>query len=155
MNISLQAHPETDAQDKDADVFFMLAEALKPIAPHESLRARVLANASERPKHLLQAEEGEFVRVLSGVYVKQLRADAETETGLWRLEPGAIIPDHGHRHEEECLVVSGSISYAGRTLVGGDFLGAAKNEHQGVITTATGAVLLIRGELRGNHAAAC
>lgn len=128
--------------------FFSLAQALKPIKASDSLRSRVLANASARPKHLLQAEEGQFVRVLSGVYVKQLRADEQTETGLWRLEPGAIIPAHGHKHEEECLVISGTINYAGRTLSSGDFLGAAKDEHQGVITTATGALLLIRGELR-------
>ena len=118
------------------------------------LRVRILANAVARPKHLLQAEEGEFVRVLAGVYVKQLRADAHTETGLWRLDPGAIIPAHGHKHEEECLVISGSICYAGRTLFSGDFLGAAKDEHQGAITSVNGAVLLIRGELRGNKAAA-
>ena len=138
-----------------ASIFVELAKALTPIAPHESLRMRVLTHATQRPKHLLQAEEGEFVRVLTGVYVKQLRADAQTETGLWQLEPGAIIPAHGHKCEEECLVVSGSISYAGRTLLSGDFLVAAKNEHQGVITTATGAMLLIRGELRRTHAAVC
>ena len=153
--LSAPRDSDADAAGKDSDVFLLLAQALIPSSPHESLRARVLADARERPKHLLQAEEGQFVRVLSGVYVKQLRADAETETGLWRLEPGAIIPAHGHRHEEECLVVSGSISYSGRTLVGGDFLGAAKNEHQGVITTSTGAVLLIRGELRGNSTVVC
>ena len=139
----------------DASIFVALAQALTPIAAHESLRSRILTHATARPMHLVQAEEGEFVQVLAGVYVKQLRADATTETGLWRLDPGAIIPAHGHHCEEECLVVSGSINYAGRTLVGGDFLGAAKDEHQDVITTSAGAMLLIRGELRGNHAAVC
>lgn len=152
-------------------IFVALAQALMPIAPGEPavvsasgdlsvvsasadlLRSRVLANARVRPKHLLQAEEGEFVRVLAGVYVKQLRADAYTETGLWRLEPGAVIPAHGHRQDEECLVVSGSICYAGRTLFIGDFLAAAKDEYQGEITSINGALLLIRGELRGNRAA--
>ena len=129
-------------------VFLGLAHALTPVKADDALRTRVLANATARPKHLLQTEEGEFVRVLTGVYVKQLRADGQTETGLWRLDPGAIIPAHGHKHEEECLVISGTISYAGRTLASGDFLGAAKDERQGAITTATGALLLIRGELR-------
>ncbi len=131
-----------------SNIFYGLAQALTPSAPSESLRTRVLTNASARPKHLLQAEEGEYVRVLAGVYVKQLRADAQTETGLWRLDPGAIIPAHGHKYEEECLVLSGSINYAGRTLVSGDFLGAADGEQQGAISSDTGATLLIRGELR-------
>ena len=135
------------------DIFIQLAEALTQIAANYELRARVLANVTARPKRLIHVEEGEFVRMLAGVYVKQLRADAQTETGLWRLEPGAIIPAHGHRHEEECLVVSGSIQYAGRTLFSGDFLGAAKGEHQGEITSVDGALLLIRSELRANNAA--
>lgn len=135
------------------DIFIQLAEALTPIAANDALRARVLANVTARPKRLIHVEEGEFVCMLAGVYVKQLRADAQTETGLWRLEPGAIIPAHGHRHEEECLVVSGSIQYAGRTLFSGDFLGAAKGEHQGEITSVDGALLLIRSELRANNAA--
>ena len=135
--------------------FIQLAEALTPIAANDSLRSRVLANATARPKHLIHIEEGQFFRVLAGVYVKQLRADAQTETGLWRLEPGAIIPAHGHKHEEECLVVSGSICYAGRTLFSGDFLGATKGEHQGEITSINGALLLIRSEPRANNAVAC
>ena len=146
---------EQNIKGSRASIFVELAQALTPIAPSESLRNRILTHATARPMHLLQAEEGEFVRVLAGVYVKQLRADATTETGLWRLDPGAIIPGHGHKCEEECLVVSGSIRYAGRTLISGDFLGAAVDEHQGVITTATGAMLLIRGELRGIHASVC
>ena len=134
-------------------LFIQLAQALTPIAANDSLRSRVLVNASARPKHLIHIEEGQFVCVLAGVYVKQLRKDAQTETGLWRLEPGAIIPAHGHKHEEECLVVSGSIEYAGRTLFSGDFLGAAKGDHQGEITSINGALLLIRSELRGNNVA--
>ncbi len=146
---------QAKSQVSGASIFVELAQALTPVTPSESLRSRILAHATARPMHLVQAEEGEFARVLAGVYVKQLRADALSETGLWRLEPGAIIPAHSHKCEEECLVVSGSINYAGRTLIGGDFLGAAKDEHQGVITTTTGAMLLIRGELRGNHASVC
>lgn len=134
-------------------LFIQLAQALTPIAANDSLRSRVLVNASARPKHLIHIEEGQFVCVLAGVYVKQLRKDAQTETGLWRLEPGAIIPAHGHKHEEECLVVSGSIEYAGRTLFSGDFLGAVKGDHQGEITSINGALLLIRSELRGNNVA--
>jgi quercetin dioxygenase-like cupin family protein len=65
-----------------------------------------------------------------------------------RLAPGAIIPAHSHAHEEECLVLSGSIQYAGRTLYTGDFLGAAIGEHQSAIISPEGAMLLIRSELR-------
>ncbi len=148
MNVSSDNNFMNQPNLGNGSVFISLAQALTPVKADDALRARVLVNATARPKHLLQTEEGEFVRVLAGVYVKQLRADGQTETGLWRLDPGALIPAHGHKHEEECLVVSGTISYAGRTLTSGDFLGAAKDERQGAITTDTGALLLIRGELR-------
>jgi anti-sigma factor ChrR (cupin superfamily) len=125
-----------------------LAGELTPHTPSENLRARVLAGISQRPTRLLQAEEGEFLPVLKGVAVKRLRADDDTETAIWRMDAGTTIPAHGHAHEEECLVLGGSIVYAGRTLATGDYLGAAAGEHQSEIFSATGALLLIRGELR-------
>jgi quercetin dioxygenase-like cupin family protein len=110
------------------------------------LRNRIMAQTHARPGNLVQAEEGEFVRVLQGVYVKRLRADALSETSLWRLAPGAVIPAHGHSHDEECVVLSGGIRYLGRDLTAGDYLGAQTGEHQSAITSPDGAMLLIRGE---------
>jgi anti-sigma factor ChrR (cupin superfamily) len=129
-------------------LFCALAGELTPQSPSENLRARVLASISQRPTRLLQAEEGEFLPILKGVAVKRLRADAHTETAIWRLDAGATIPAHGHAHEEECLVLGGTIQYAGRTLGTGDYLGAAVGEHQSEIFSPGGALLLIRGELR-------
>ena len=129
-------------------LFVALADALKPSAPSAGLRERVLSVASPRPERLVQAEEGTFEPFLLGISIKLLRRDASTETSLWKLEPNAVIPAHGHQHEEECFIVSGEIEYAGRKLVSGDYLLANAAERQSSIRSATGAVLLIRGELR-------
>jgi anti-sigma factor ChrR (cupin superfamily) len=125
-----------------------LAQALPPHHPSTGLRARVLAQATAKPEHLVLAEEGEFKRVLPGIAVKVLRFDATTETTLWRLDAGASIPAHNHAHEEECYIVQGHIDYAGRSLGAGDYLLAAHGEHQDVIRSPSGALLLIRSERR-------
>jgi anti-sigma factor ChrR (cupin superfamily) len=126
--------------------FVAFALSLEPVAPSANLRARVMEQLSPKPKHLVLREEGEFLPVLKGVAVKRLRLDETSETSLWRLDPGAAIPAHTHHLDEECLIVSGAVQYAGRTLVMGDYLGALKGEHQDVISTIDGALLLIRGE---------
>ncbi len=147
-NQTINTAASTNDRQNEA-ALLALGSALTPIPASANLRARVMANAAApRPLHLVQAEEGEFVRVLSGVYVKRLRFDAHTESGLWRLAPGAVIPAHSHAHEEECLVLSGSIQYVGRTLHTGDFLGAAMGDYQSEISSPEGAMLLIRSELR-------
>jgi anti-sigma factor ChrR (cupin superfamily) len=125
-----------------------LAQTLPPHAPSAELRTRVLAQTSARPEHLVLAEEGEFKRVVQGIAVKVLRFDATTETTLWRLDAGASIPAHNHAHEEECYIVQGQIEYAGRRLGAGDYLLAANGEHQDVIHSPSGALLLIRSERR-------
>ena len=129
--------------------FALLASELTPAqSVSAGLRERVMSSLMPRPSLLVQAEEGEYVQVLKGVAVKRLRADAHTETALWRLDAGAKIPAHGHAHEEECLVVSGTIQYMGRNLNAGDYLGAAAGDRQSEIFSPSGALLLIRGELR-------
>jgi anti-sigma factor ChrR (cupin superfamily) len=126
--------------------FLAMAQALTPISTSAELRQRVMNPLSPRPPHLIQREEGEFIALFSGVAIKRLRMDEQTETSLWRLDPGAAIPGHKHHADEECLIVSGSIEYAGRTLQAGDYLGALKDERQETITSIHGALLLIRGE---------
>jgi anti-sigma factor ChrR (cupin superfamily) len=132
-------------ENKDA-LFVALALSLEPIAPSANLRTRVLDQLKPRPKHLVLREEGEFLPVLKGIAVKRLRMDETSETSLWKLDPGATIPAHTHHLDEECLVLSGTIEYAGRSLGTGDYLGALKGEYQDVITSSQGALLLIRGE---------
>jgi anti-sigma factor ChrR (cupin superfamily) len=162
--LPIGAQPEIDAQVASSAThqhaaptpydleLFALADALKPVASSdlESLRARVLQNCQARPLHLVLADEGQFIQILPGVAVKKLRADATTETSIWRLDAGACLPEHGHQHDEECLILSGTIDYQGWTLHAGDYLGAMIGEKQSKISSPTGALLMIRGERRLN-----
>lgn len=114
----------------------------------ERLRARVLESARTPSTAVLRADEGEWRPAFVGIRIKTLRLDpvAGTETSLWRLEPGARVPRHVHRLEEECLVLEGSVEHDGAEYHAGDYVLAAPHARHAPFTTRTGALLLIRGE---------
>ena len=104
-----------------------------PANVRERLRARVLERANGI--QVVRADAGIWSQVLPGISIKRLRADAATrsETNLWRLGPGAVIPEHQHADDEECLVVEGSIIQDGIEYHAGDYLHAsAGSRHSGV-----------------------
>jgi anti-sigma factor ChrR (cupin superfamily) len=114
----------------------------------ERLRARVMDAAQTPSTAVLRADEGEWRQAFVGIRIKTLRLDpvAGTETSLWRLEPGARVPRHVHRLEEECLVLEGSVEHGGDAYHVGDYVLAAPHARHAPFTTRTGALLLIRGE---------
>ena len=92
---------------------------------------------------------GEWKPLLPGIHIKTLRIDRErgTQTTLWRLDPGARVPPHPHSHEEECLVIEGSIVQNGIEYFPGDYLLADTGEKHATFDSPRGALFLIRGEL--------
>jgi len=113
------------------------------------LRATLMARLPRAPLAATRADEGTWRPLLPGVRLKTLREDdveAGTQTALWRLEPGAVIPGHVHAAEEECLVLEGSVVYGDVEYHVGDFLLARRGEAHGPFHSPRGALLLIRGE---------
>lgn len=138
---------------KDRDWLALALAGLLPQAPpspqrSEALRARILATATAGRIRVVRAEEGDWAPFLPGIFVKTLRLDAEagTQTTLWRIEAGASIPAHSHSHEEECLVLSGTILHDGVAYHAGDFLLASPGDKHQAFQCPDGALLLIRGE---------
>jgi len=116
-----------------------------------ALRARVLAAARPAPSlmQVVRADEGRWLALLPGVAIKFLHIDPRTSTqsSLWRLDRGARIPTHGHDADEECIVLEGSVNYAGQEYRQGDFLLARAGLQHEAFDTATGTTLYIRSEL--------
>jgi anti-sigma factor ChrR (cupin superfamily) len=122
-------------------------DAPKLAAPlRERLRERVLERAAGI--HVVRADGGAWVPVMAGISIKRLHQDLEggSETNLWRLSAGAIIPEHDHRSDEECLVVEGSIVQGGIEYRAGDYLLAPAGSHHLPLQSPHGALLLIRSQ---------
>jgi quercetin dioxygenase-like cupin family protein len=115
----------------------------------DALRARILAQAGAARMRVVRADEGQWAPFVPGIHIKTLRRDEAqgTQTSLWRLQPGAVVPPHPHHHEEECLVLEGSVVQEGVEYRAGDYLLAPVGEMHAPFTTPQGALLLIRSEL--------
>ena len=115
------------------------------------MRVALMANvAKPQPTtHVLRAYQGEWKPLLPGIHIKTLRIDRVkgTQTTLWRMDAGARVPPHPHSHEEECLVIEGSIIQNGIEYLPGDFLLADVGERHAPFDSPRGALFLIRGEL--------
>jgi anti-sigma factor ChrR (cupin superfamily) len=124
-------------------------DQLPPPSAAADLRARILAEAGRMRTRVIRAGEGEWKPFVPGIRIKTLRRDetAGTQTSLWRIDPGASVPPHPHTHEEECLVLEGSVVHAGVEYFPGDFLLAPPGERHKPFFAPRGALLMIRSEL--------
>ena len=146
-----------DSQDRlDPSLIAVLAAELAPVEfpgiRRAALRERVLANATaSKPSlmHVVRAQEGQWWSLLPGVAIKFLHVDAAraTQSSLWRLDAGASLPSHGHDADEECVVLEGTVRYAGSDYGRGDFLLARAGLQHEHFETLGGTMLYIRGEL--------
>jgi len=78
-------------------------------------------------------------RFLPGVDAVDLRTHGGVASMLLRMAPGAVLPDHGHSLDEDCLMVEGEV-FLGDVLVrAGDYqIVRAGGHHVGVMSDAGG-----------------
>lgn len=145
-------HSETD--NDMTDLLESFAEAISLPALSDARKTaiwdRVQARTGISPPgtRTVRADAGHWIPLMGGVDIKILHIDATQgmQTALWRLQPGAVLPAHGHSQDEECLVLEGEIQQGGQVYRQGDFhLGLAGHDHQ-AFTTDIGALLLIRSQ---------
>jgi len=150
--------PSTERLGDHADVLSALLGAIPDATLDPSrkarLRERVLARAAAPAEdgslmHILRADQGEWRTFLPRIDLKLLRLDAgrRTQTSLWRLAPGAVIPAHKHTGEEECLILEGGVSWDGVVYGPGDYLLARPGLLHTAFHSEHGALLMIRSEL--------
>lgn len=128
-----------------------LVAAAMPDAVRERLRQRVLERAGGI--RVVRADAGEWIKLLPGISIKRLRNDRDqrSETNLWRLDAGAVIPAHDHQDDEECLVLQGSIIQDDIEYHAGDYLHASAGSRHVPLRTPNGALLLIRSQSLGSY----
>jgi anti-sigma factor ChrR (cupin superfamily) len=130
-----------------ADVY-SAAEALAASLPlatprpqvRDALLARLRASLSFIP-----AEEGWQPHRLPGVTFKILSDERQRGyvTMLMRVPAGTVYPAHGHEGPEECYVIAGDVTVAGRRMGPGDFHHADRGTRHDTLTTEHGATVLL------------
>ena len=126
----------------------LVPEQLPAADAQQRMRAAIVARVSEPTTHVTRGNQGEWQPLLPGIHVKTLRRSAAdgSQTTLWRLDPGARVPPHPHTHEEECLVLEGSLIQDGVEYFPGDYLLAEAGSRHSAFESPGGALFMIRGE---------
>ncbi len=129
-----------------------LADGVPPAAPPADLWDRIAASldAGAAGTISVRSETRDWVPFLPGVDIKVLHRDEARgrQVYLLRMEPGARLPPHPHKLDEECIILSGEMDVGGLTLRAGDIhMVHAGVKHPEVISP-TGAVLYLSGEMR-------
>jgi quercetin dioxygenase-like cupin family protein len=130
------------------EIFSHLAAAFAPVPPPPPLRQRLLDRLAAAPVAELRAGEGEWIPLdAPGVAWRLLYRDPATRqrTGQLRLAPGAVLPAHPHRTNEQCLILEGAVTWDGVTYRAGDFVVMPAGGHHPPAESAEGALVLVIG----------
>ena len=132
------------------------AQEMDPHRSHDESVARVRRKVFDRiaqqstGRHLtVRAGPDGWVPLLEGIRCKVLRDEGAVLSCLLLLAPGAILPTHRHRIDEECIVLDGELRIGDSLVVhAGDYhIGRAGVLHA-PITTARGALVFLHGAPR-------
>jgi quercetin dioxygenase-like cupin family protein len=144
--------PADEGTRLEAELVEALMSAQAPEAADAALAARVKRRVLQRIAetevgHLtVQATEGAWQPFGDGVQIKVLHEAGGVMSYLLKLEAGATIGAHRHPHDEECVVLEGSLSIGEALVVhAGGFHLARRDALHGTLSTTTGATIFLRG----------
>lgn len=149
-----QAITERLVSDLVSDLASKLGAVIVPFADvaRSALRTRLLlrvrADAAGSASTTIRGADDQWRPLLPKVAIKILRRDQDTASYLLRLEPGARLPAHPHPVDEECVVLEGEVSIGDLTIRAGDFHHSHRDSRHGVLRTAHGATIYLRGSVQ-------
>jgi anti-sigma factor ChrR (cupin superfamily) len=148
----------------DALLGSLLGEA-DPVEPDPASKAAILrrvtgstgaveAKADRRPSGPGEAEEVLICRArpggwqecgVPGIQFRLLHRDTgrKMQTGLIRMAPGTVLPEHPHPGVEECYVLEGDISTMGTVLTSGDYVRFPAGSSHGRSRTEGGCLIFL------------
>lgn len=143
--------PPDDAVVLDDDVLAFLNAAQAPEPVDEQLSQRVKRRVLDRiaqaegAQVAVPPETGTWRPFVPGVKIKVLHDSGGIMSYLLRMEPGSALPNHRHAHDEECVVVEGSVQMGDVTMGPGGYLMERKDTLHPPLTTVDGATIYLRG----------
>ena len=144
--------PDPSAPALDADINALLDEAIAPRPMDAAATARVKSRLLDRvardcsARHAtVAADEGRWRDLGGGLQMKILHRDGDVMSYLVRMAPGSQLPAHRHPIDEECVVMEGAVSIAGRRIGSGGFHLGRKDVLHEPLVSEEGALLFLRG----------
>jgi quercetin dioxygenase-like cupin family protein len=130
-----------------------LAQANLSLAQRTSMFGRVLERIADIAPELTQTIRVAMLPwqpVCPGVWTKLLKSDATTQmqVALFRLDPGGVVPAHSHHREEEWWVLQGEVMLGTHRVSQGDVHFAHVGSRHPDLSSAGGALLVVRSEIR-------
>jgi anti-sigma factor ChrR (cupin superfamily) len=104
------------------------------------------ATSSPLSTHLdVFSHEGRWTKLFEGTYSKILFTEPTNGyvTSLLKLDPGARLPNHRHRGNEQCLILTGEFRMNNKVYGPGDFTVALHGTAHLDVYTETGATVLL------------
>jgi len=146
----------TDALTNEELTFLdeIALDTIEPVNPPSFVRARVLELITHLPQEeedgvrYIRASEGEWrpVPMLRGIDFKKLSSDRKrnTVTLLMRFQPGAKLPAHVNKGDEDAYVISGSCTVGGIDAWPGDYQHiTTATKHPEIIAKEDGCLVLL------------
>ena len=136
----------------DRRVFSSLASALTGSGPSTDRAAdmfeRIQGRISEIPAGGMttRRDAATWKQVSDTIRLKIMHVDEQsgTQTALWDLKPGAVIPSHRHSVTEECMVLDGRFHIGDHVLEMGDFHVMQAGSRHPELSSPGGCLLYIR-----------
>jgi len=143
--------PPDDGVVLDDDVLAFLSAAQAPEPVDATVAARIKRRVLDRiavaegAQVAVPPETGTWRPFVPGVKIKVLHDSGGIMSYLLRMEAGSMLPNHRHPHDEECVVVEGSVQMGDVTMGPGGYLMERKDTLHPPLTTVDGATIYLRG----------
>ena len=130
-----------------------LLETTDDVSPPDHLWSAIEARLDDEPSAAdivtVHAGEGAWQSVAPGVDVKVLYREAaeNIESLLVRLAAGARFPSHDHPSDEECMMLSGDLTFGDLTLRAGDYHRMPKGVPHPDGFSKEGALVYVRAQI--------
>jgi len=137
------------AQEEFAYRLAPLADRLDGVRPGDDLFARITGEIEAKLPlagiYARNGADGEWQPLCDGIDIKTLWHSTQSRRHVFlvRIKPGAILPEHRHSGDEECMVLEGDMVVNGVTFGPGDFQVAFANTVHPVITSVGGCTCMI------------
>jgi hypothetical protein len=133
--------------DHHACVTGARAFAVASVGGGRVLLREALATPTEINSCTARASAARWQRLTSHIERRVLCQWGREAALLYRVQPGAGVPQHGHGHDEECLLLAGELFLDDLLLRDGDYqLAPAGTHHEGV-SSDTGALVYAHGDI--------